>query len=216
MKSLFTILFSIVALFASAQTPFSLMSLEKNVSASKSAISLKNPYLGAELLYNIKGEVEQNFDLNAHVFYNAVTWDKGALPIMTNVTLTPDSLSTENGVTFGMYPYQSLIFMDKLQLLAHSGIAYHFKNLQNSEYNEFRFLIGLEAAIYGDSGNPITLSVAPEFSLATGIDEWRSQLSITGILPLVNNLGIIFDGSIPFDNSNSSFSIGVLFNSQSR
>lgn len=201
-----------------AQTPFTIQSSHGNsINASRSVASIANPWVGGQVVYNIKGNVEQTFTLSGLAMYVPYSGDKYSIPFMTNIGLNnPDSTAKQSGVTFGTYPYYSLVFDSKFQLLVHGGLAYHFKDNSPGDENEFRTLVGLELALYNNDGTPFTLSIAPEFYFGTGeIGKQNNGLSITAVIPIANGLGAVFDGTVPFgDSIYKGFNIGIIANGQ--
>lgn len=223
---LITLILSLFTILAYSQTPFDIVSSHQSgieasrfeiSSAKSSSNSLKNPWVGAKLAYNVSGDVSESFLLSARVLYVVASGDRYAFPVVGNVGLTPDTLNSNAGVSFGVFPYYILSGAGNLQLLVHGGLNYHILNKGQAGANtEFRALAGLEAALYpqGD-GSPTTISVAPEYVLNIGNTGSSWGLSVTGVVPVANGLGILIDGKIPFnqDTGYKGFSIGVIVNS---
>jgi len=219
MKNLILLSILFISSIAFAQTPFSILSSHENKPAALSAISLNNPWVGAKLAYNITGDASNSFLLSARALYIVASGDRWALPIIGNVGLDKtDSLSADNGVSLGLFPYYSLTTTGKVQVLVHGGLNYHvYDRPENGFYNQVRMLAGLECALYGDSGgSPITLSVAPEYIINTG--PFRAStfgINFTGVLPIANGLGLLIEGIAPLskDYASTGLKIGVIVNS---
>lgn len=201
---------------ALAQSPFTILSSHDAKPAYLSASSQNNPWVGAKLVYNVAGDVSESFLLSARVLYVAASGDSWAFPIVGNVGLNnADSLSADDGVSIGVFPYYRLAGNSTLQLLLHGGLNYHILNLDEiGSANELRMLAGLEAALYPkDGGSPATLSVAPEYVINSTLgNQWG--LNLTGVLPVANGLGLLLEGTVPFDNAGLStgLKIGVIVN----
>jgi uncharacterized membrane protein len=219
MKKITFILMSMMfvsALFA--QTPYTILSSKAHSPASLSAASQNNPWVGAKLAYNVSGDVSESFLLSARLLYVAVAGDNYAFPIVGNVGFNnADSVSADDGISLGIFPYYSLTSTGRLHLILHGGLNYHIPDRANIQSNEFRVMAGLEAAIFPEDqiSSPITLSVAPEYVINTGLasgNYWG--LNLTGVIPIANGLGALLEGSIPLDNGavNTGLKIGVIVN----
>lgn len=218
MKKIFTLIsFILFAISVNAQTPFAITSShkKKDVVELRSAASTQNPWLNAGLRYNLRGDVSQSFLLNAQALYEPIRGDNFGFPFMSNVGLNnPDSTSKYEGVSLGAFPYYYLLSDSYFRVVAHSGFSYRFVEKADASINEFRFLVGLEAALYPKDGtSPMTFSVAPEVAINNGLSNWG--LGITGVIPIANGLGALIEGTVPFDSSvQSVFSLGILASGQ--
>lgn len=207
-----------IAFAINAQTPFMILSSQKKpANAAERVASLANPYVGAKLAYNISGDVSESFLLSAKAMYVAASGAGWAVPIVANVGLGQPDTVNENGVSIGMFPYYSVTNETQLQLLLHGGVNYKIADNQNA-LNQFRFLAGVEVALYPkDRSMPITFSIAPEYIKNVGvIDNSWWQLSMTGVVPIANGLGLLLEGAVPFNNSDfdTGLKIGVIVNSE--
>lgn len=203
-----------------AQTPFDVLSSHDNGVSTQgvealSVASYSNPWIGAKLLYNIQKDVSQSFLFGGRAQYTPVMGSKYAIPLVTNITAAVgDSASNGDGVGLGIFPFYILSGGDRYKLVAHSGLDYRFKPNQATSANEFKFLIGLEVAFYGNDGAPFTLSVAPETTITGGTSAW--DLGVTAIVPIASGLGVLFEAQVPFKGSTSTVSVGVAYNGQSK
>lgn len=221
MKNLLLIILFLTSLFATAQvTPFTaLNSYPKEKGASQRVASFANAWVGADLLYNVSGEVDGSFILNARGFYLAASGANYGIPVMTNVALNQiDTLNDDTGVRIGVYPYYILANDGRFKLVGHSGFAYNILNKNDSDTKtQFRMLAGLEAAFYpNDNKSPFTLSVAPEYVMSVqDVTDNRWQLSVTGVLPVAPGLGLLVESQTPFTNDRQgSIQIGVIVNTE--
>ena len=223
MKNLITIIILFCASISFAQnTAYDILNSHrvvtkgKSISSPLSASSLANPWIGAGSLYNISGDVSGSFISTVHVMNVVASGERWMLPVIGNVTATQDT--AESGYDFGLAPFYVLTEGTNLKLLAHGLINYKILNrAEQGQRNEFKFSAGLEAVINPkDGGNSLTLSVAPEFVMNTGdVENQRWGLSLTGVLPIGNGLGILAEGLIPFETGlNNVFAIGVITNWQ--
>lgn len=225
MKNLITkFIFFFVLLFATnavAQvTPFTMLnSYEATKEKASRVSSFDNAWLGADLLYNVSGDVSGSFLLNARGLYMAASGANYGVPVLTNVALNQaDTLNDEAGVRFGVYPYYVFANTGRMKLVAHSGLAYNILDKKDVDTEtQFRVLAGIEAAFYpSDNGSPFTLSVAPEYVMniqSNDTDRW--QLSVTGVLPIAQGLGLLIESQTPFaGDRKSSIQFGVIANTE--
>lgn len=218
MKNIILILILFSCFTLTAQTPFTVLSSHGESPAALSASSQVNPWVGAKLVYNVSGDVSESFLLSGRVLYVAAAGERYAFPIVGNVGLNnADSLSVDNGVSIGVFPYYILNTGFPFKLLLHGGLNYRTLVLNDASLNEFRVMAGLEAALYPreSNGSPTTLSVAPEYVINT-IDAINNSwgLNITGVLPIANGLGLMLEGTVPLNNESTrtGFKIGVIVN----
>src|SRR5688572_27611918 len=141
MKNILLIIFAIITISASAQTPFTILSSHDDPPAQLSASSQNNPWIGAKLVYNVAGDVSQSFILSGRVLYVAASGPKYAFPIVGNVSFNnADSLAVDNGVSIGVFPYYILQGNGALKLLLHGGLNYHVLTRGDVSNNELRIM----------------------------------------------------------------------------
>lgn len=202
---LFTILF--LGMTASAQTAFTVANSHDKPTdepSNLSVASLRNPWLGGKLVYNIRDGVSDFFRLSARAQYSPIQGENFAIPFVTNVDLSKDSLQIDEGVGIGVYPWVILGRSSHFALLLHGGLDYTITTDRSGDL--FTALAGLEIAIWGkdDSQTPITLSVAPVMVFNTdqnAIDN-TFGLGLTAVVPFANGMGFLLEGTIPFDDVN--------------
>lgn len=186
----FLIIISLFMCFTlKAQTPFTAMHSEQSIVGKR--VSANNPWIGAGLKYNIKGDISDIL-LNGRVYYTPISDDKFAIPISAEVE--------NDSMAVGVFPYYKIKDGD-LTILAHSGFEYDLDNT-------FRILAGVEFALYGEDNTPFTLSIAPEILFT---DKTSYGIGITGVLPIANSLGLLVDVTT---GQRSQVSFGIIVNSQ--
>ncbi len=207
MKNLFLIAILFLGLTASAQTAFTVAnSHDKDTEAPSelSVASLRNPWIGGKLVYNIRDGVSDFFRLSARAQYSPIQGENFAIPFVTNVDLSKDSLQIDEGVGFGLYPWVVLGKSSHFALILHGGLDYTITTEPSSDL--FTALAGLEIAIWGkdDSQTPITLSAAPILVFNTGLEDVDHTfgLGLTAVVPFANGMGFLLEGTIPFDEVN--------------
>lgn len=201
------IAFTVLALNVMAQTAFSVShshDIPANQPSSLSVASLRNPWIGGGLVYNIRDDVSDFFRLNARAQYAPIKGENFEIPFVTNADLTGDTLAADQGVDIGIFPWVSIDNATGFSLLLHGGLNYTFTTA-DPDGDLFTVMAGLEMAIWGKDENqaPFTLSAAPVLVFRTGAEPQNTAgLEITGVLPIANGLGFLIQGTIPFDNVN--------------
>lgn len=169
-----------------------------------SVASLRNPWIGGGLVYNIRDDVSDFFRLNARAQYSPIKGTNFEIPFVTNVDLTADSLANDEGVDIGIFPWVNIGSAPGFSLLLHGGLNYTFTT-GDPDGDLFTIMGGLEMAIWGKDDNqaPFTLSAAPVLVFNTGAEtsDNTAGLEITGVLPIANGLGFLIQGTIPFDQT---------------
>lgn len=220
MKNILILIFSVVALSATAQTPFTMMASHPDGEqpARISSSSFNNPWVGAKLAYNIAGDVSNSFLLSGRVMYVVDEGDRYALPMIANVGFNnADSLDEDNGVSVGLYPWFILSQKNNATILLHGGLNYHVADKDDAGYlTEVRMHAGIEAALYPKKGGaPATISAGPEYIINTG-GALGNQFAIqlTGVVPIATGLGLLVESDIPLIKSQMStgIKIGVIVN----
>jgi hypothetical protein len=218
-----------------AQSPYSITNSHKQDKTSTQDVgtqqsSLRNAWVGSKLAYNVDESkpLNESFLLSAKVLYTPVAGDRFAIPVVGNVGLGSqaegDILNPDAGVNLGIYPWYLLSDPtntdSRLTLVLHGGLGYKVLTAELPEGAEapqqLKLIGGLEIAFASDEGLPTTLSVTPVYLFNTnaGVDNFGA-LEITGILPIANGLGLLAEGSFPFDQGISGqFRLGVIVNSQ--
>lgn len=182
--------------------------------AALNAFAANDPYFGAKVVYNIKGKVSES---HLRALYIATAGDNWALPVMANGVITnPDSLSNEKGVSLGAFPWYSVLHTGGMQVLLHGGLSYHLLNItESSSLTQVRLLGGVQVVVYAkEDKSPIVVSVAPEYIIEPEIDKSSLGLSMAGVMPIANGLGVLFEGVLPLDGKKvkEGFKIGVVAN----
>lgn len=216
MKNLFVLFLLAFSFALNAQTASAtIKNTQTTTNASKRVTSYNNAWIGSTLSYNVSGDVSDAFLLKGRALYVIKRGANYAIPIMANVALNQADSLDDSGVILGLYPYYKLAEGDGMSLVAHSGLAYQMADLQdvNAE-RKFRFLIGLEAAVQGENENmpPFTFSAALEYKM--NIREIENQtwgIGLSGVIPVQPGLGLLVEGSIPFDNENYSTGVELGF-----
>lgn len=198
-----------------AQTPFSQINLSKDKGVSAQQVSLRNPYLGTKLSYNIDADkpTDDNFLFSARILYVPISGDRWAVPLAVIATPTGgDVLIPESGINVGVFPWYSLISTTTTEvgsnftLLLHGGLSY--KSLKESgspEINQIRALAGIEVAFTPKGGGaPTTLSVTPVYSHTDGLSD-RTRLEATCVIPAAKNLAALIDY-----HQDNGFRIGII------
>ncbi len=212
MKTILILLVTLITLDISAQSAFTVSHSHDQPAAtgddqpsSLSVASLRNPWIGGGLSYNIRDDVSDFFRLNARAQYSPIKGVNFEIPFVTNVDLTADSLAKDEGVEIGIFPWVNIGNSAGFSLIAHGGLNYTFTT-SDPDGDLFTALAGLEMAIWGKDQDqaPFTLSAAPVLVFRTGPEgsQNTSGLEITGVLPIANGLGFLIQGTVPFDKVN--------------
>lgn len=205
----FLLLFSFLFLtmMSSGQTAFTVANSYDNPEgpSNLSVASLRNPWLGAKLVYNIRDDVSDFFRFTGRVQYAPIQGANFAIPFVTNVDLTQDSLVADEGVEIGVFPWVSLGNSSQFALILHGGLNYTITT-GPTDGDLFTALAGLELAIWGkdQTQSPITISAAPVlvFQTQDAATDNTFGLELTGVIPIANGLGLLLEGTIPFDEVN--------------
>lgn len=233
-KFLFICLLSVMS-FAGlfAQSPYSITNSHGTTSntqilddgTSTRSASLRNVWWGSKVLYSFDETkpIDESFFFSSKILYTPVFGDRFAVPVVGAAGLgegSGDILNPDAGVNVGIYPWYLLTndVESRLTLVLHGGIGYKVLTAEVPEGAEapqqIKLVGGLEAAFASNEGLPTTLSVTPVYFLNTNATVGNfGALEITGILPIANGLGILAEGSFPFDQSfDGQFRLGVIIN----
>lgn len=217
MKNILFITLLFVAFGMNAQvTPITMITATKTPAEFlERNVALNFPYLGWKVAYNLNGDVSDNdaIALSARTMVVAAQGDRWALPFLVDVADRDSTVKTTTSI--GAFPYLNIGSSNQLQLYAHSGLDYRIN--AGDVDDEFRILAGLQASLYPlNGGLPYSLSVAPEYKwFVNDADRSTFSLNITGVIPIVNTMGVLFQGGIPLDdNTGTAFEAGVIMNWQ--
>lgn len=163
---------------------------------------------------------------------SALTKPSSNLDSITEIGFNEQTIMSSNtGIHVGLYPYYILKKTTNFYLIAHSVIGWKingFRNKSNTvDYlNQFILSIGMEMGLGKvtlKKDKPLTISVAPYFNLFSKYEyntifnsnkENQNSLQLTGVLPFASGFGILFEEIIPFDNSHSYLTIGLILTSE--
>lgn len=224
MKNFLIISILLCAFSTIAQTPITMVVSEDRQSSeyAERDASAINPYLGAKVSMNLSGEASQSILVSGRAMFIPVSGFRYAVPFMTNVNLTQfDSLrNRESGLSLGAYPWYRLTNSDnQLRLFLHGAMIYSLLDKSDiNSHNQFRTYAGIEAHLYSANGGlPITLSVAPEIAWnVNDVSQRTSGIGFTGVIPIINKMGLLIEGLIPLDNEfKTGVSLGIIVNAQS-
>jgi|GEM_PF-2941156 len=224
MKKLFSLsLFLCVVVFATAQTPFQTVNSRKS-GLQASQASANNPWIGAKLSYSFDDnqDLSDNFLLNGRLLYSLSDPEaKWQFPIISNVSLSltgdnsildiADLLTSEKGITAGLYPYTVLKSTGSTTWVLHGAGVYRILPKADSSFQQVRILAGVEVAhALKEGGIPATVSLTPVYHFNNQSDNFLS-LELTGVLPVAEGMGLLLEYVRPF-NSNASpvFRAGII------
>lgn len=215
MKNLLIIGALLLSFTGFSQTAFSVINPGRTTDITTSDFSVNNSYFGGQFAYNIAGDVSKSFVFDVRMLRVLYSGEKFSIPALVNLgSGNRDVLSTEQGISFGVRPWYILSENKNIQLIAHGGLDFQMPQLNDVGIdNQFKMLVGLQAAIYSNESNaPTLLNVNPAW--VKNLDSGNSTfgLEFDAIVPVATRMGIVFGASVPFDNTSASFNLGVMFN----
>lgn len=159
-------------------------------------------WLGGDLTYEFgNNNLEDAFLLNAQVLLEIETGTELHLPIMSTVEFS--SVETFSSLDLGLFPWQSL----SNTIAAHGGVE--FSSDGELENYQLRILGGFEAA-FATKYLPLTISVAPTFTLFNNNRESDVGVEAVVIVPVANGLGVLFQGALSFTSDQRTFGAGIV------
>lgn len=187
-----------------------------------SQVSLRNPWIGARLSYNMDPNkpLNDNFLFSARVLYSIAAGEKYAVPVVVGAGMDgTDIFDPNSGINFGVYPYYLIKSTDNIDVVIHGGFGY--KVLLSAPTTDvvpqqLRFLLGAEVVYYNTNGLPTTISISPAKMLNIDAGTWgMTAVEIDAIVPIGSGLGAMFSTQIDVSGDTpTAFKIGVIVSGQ--
>lgn len=205
MKNLFLLSLLLVTSLLSAQSTHGLIASSQDKTAIQTeAFSARKPWGTTSFSVNLQGDIRNSSLFSVGTFYNLSAGSNFAIPISINLGLgQTDSLSTQQGVSVGVSPWILAYSKEGLDIVFHGALSYQMPNFSDVSIGErFKALLGVEVS-YAVIGNlPTVLSLTPAWVRTTGVEGSSIfGLELDLIVPVREQIGLLFGTNIPFDNS---------------
>lgn len=209
--------FILAPLLLNGQSSFAVERSQKVDSIGTSSVAANTLWFGSKLAHNFRGDVSGSFLFDVRSQYILFEGDNFSVPIMGNLGVgQADTLSSDKGGSFGVYPWVSVYKEGDIEVVLHGGFNYQILDLEDpNSVERVKFLAGAQVAVFSQSTGLTTIfSATPAFIKDLGPSHnslWGLELS--GIIPVADNYGLLLESLIPLDdNLATGVGIGLIFN----